>query len=458
MKRDGYLIEEIIEQANLEASFDEVVSGEERKSSTEGKWLLAHRDDFLSSVRGEILSGKISLFPVHRAPTKIELENGGCVPKEVKEGGKVRRIQVFCMAARIKVNAIMRIVDKHLKKRYIRTTSASIKGRGMHDLKAYIEDDLRHGDGKITYWYKFDIRKFYDTVVQDFAMYALDHVFKDKLFLLLMEQLVRLLPGGLGMSMGLRASQGVCNLLLSAFLDHYVKDILMVLFFYRYCDDGVNGSNSKRYLWMLRNEVHECINSIGQEIKNNECIFPVKEGLDFLGYVIYPSHTILRKRVKQNFARKLKRIKSRKRRRELIGSLWGLAKHCKSWHLLETLLYPSELNKLKKKRMKSFAELGISYKPADEKKRFPNKATQLRKLVNVKIEILDFERDVKTKYGNRCLVMFRDTRTNETSKFFTDCDEMKQNLEAALEMNEIPFETVIDVEYFGDNGMKYKFT
>ena len=457
MKRDGYIIEEIVEQQNLEESFDTVVCGTVRKNTFEGKWLIAHREEFLASVREEILSGHISLYPIHREPTEEEIEHGGFKPKDIVEGGKQRHIQVFCMAARIKVNAIMSVVDKHLYRRYIRTTSASIKNRGMHDLMQYIKKDMDlHPE--LTHWYKFDVRHFYDTVIQDFAMYALRRVFKDKTFLCLMEQLVHLLPDGLGMSMGLRASQGVCNLLLSVFLDHYLKDKYGVKLFYRYCDDGLIGASSKLYLWECRTIVYDCIERIGQKIKYNDRIFPIENGLDFLGYVIYPKYTLLRKRVKQEYARKLHRVKSRKRRVEIVGSLWGMAKHCNSWNLMKTLLYPKEFNKIKKKRMKSFSELGISYKPSDGKKRFPNKATQLRQLVNVKREVMDFERDVQTKYGPRCLVMYRDSRTNEISKFFTDCDEMKQNLEAVQQMGEFPFTTVIAAEYFGDNKVKYKFT
>ena len=108
--------------------------------------------------------------------------------------------------------------------------------------------------------------------------------------------------------------------------------------------------------------------------------------------------------------------------------------------------------------MKDFSELQYSYTPADGKKRFPNKATQLRQLVNVSIEILDFERDVQPKFGKRWLVKFRDPRTNETSKFFTDCEEMKQALDAAEAANFIPFKPVIVAEFFGDNKAKYKFT
>ena len=461
-KKEGYIIAEIIEQSNLEESFDTVVRGTLRKSLEEGKWLLAHREEFLASVRDEILSGEICLMPVHREPTETELLNGGFTPKDIVEGGKHRNIQVYCMAARIKINAVMSVVDKHLLKRYIRTTCASIKNRGMHDLKEYIERDM-HLYPDIKYWFKFDIRKCYETIKQDFVMYAYRKVFKDKLLLKILDVFTRMMDEGL--SLGKRDSQTSCNLLLSVFLDHYLKDRYGIKHFYRYCDDGVIGHHSKLYLWWCRDITHECIAHIGQEIKQSERVFPVEEGLDFLGYKIFPdakkegyTYAKLRKRVKQKNARKLAKLKSRKRREIVIGSLWGLCKHGKCWHLLEALLYPSELNKLKKKRMKTFSELGIRYKPADGKKRFPNRAVQLRQLVNVRIEVLDYEESVKTKYGDRCLVMYRDTRTNELAKFFTDCEEMKQALASAKDMGEIPFSSVIDAEYFGDGKIKYRFT
>lgn len=449
MKRDGNIIEEIIQQSNLEESFDTVVRGTKRKSLREGKWLIAHRESFLQSAKEEILSGKISLIPLHRKPSEEEIKTGGYHTKIIKEGGKIREIQVYCMAARIKINAVMCVVDQHLKRRYIRTSGASIKGRGMHDLKAYIQRDIKL-DPTLRYWHKFDIRKFYDTVKQDFVVYCLHRVFKDKLLLRILEDFVHLMPDGIRMSMGMRSSQGLCNLLLSTFLDHYIKDRYGVEHFYRYCDDGLIGASNKRFLWECRDICHERINAINQEIKPSERVFPIEEGLDFLGYQIFPDHTLLRKRVKKNFARKFAKVKSRKRRVQLVGSLYGMCKHADCRNLMKKLLTPRE--------MKDFSELQYSYTPADGKKRFPNKATQLRQLVNVSIEILDFERDVQTKFGKRWLVKFRDPRTNETSKFFTDCEEMKQALEAAEAANFIPFKTVIVAEFFGDNKAKYKFT
>ena len=147
MKRIGYVIEEIIEQSNLDNSFDTVLRGNHRKRLREGKWLLAHRREFLDKLRERIIAADLSKYMRFH-------------PKLVYEGAKWRNIQVFPMSARIAINAVMSVVDRHLKQRFIRTTGASIKGRGLHDLKHYIERDIANDPIGTRYVYKFDIRKF----------------------------------------------------------------------------------------------------------------------------------------------------------------------------------------------------------------------------------------------------------------------------------------------------------
>lgn len=121
MKRYGYIIEEICEWGNLCDAFNTVVRGTERKRLREGKWLIAHHDEFLESVANEIRSGHIDLGKWH--------------PKDIMERGKQRHLQVFDMKTRIKVAAVMIVVDRYLRRRFIRTTASSIKGRGVQDLK-----------------------------------------------------------------------------------------------------------------------------------------------------------------------------------------------------------------------------------------------------------------------------------------------------------------------------------
>ena len=54
----------------------------------------------------------------------------------------------------------MTVVDKHLRRRFIRTTSASIQGRGTHDLMKFICRDMETDPEGTGYGYKFDIHHF----------------------------------------------------------------------------------------------------------------------------------------------------------------------------------------------------------------------------------------------------------------------------------------------------------
>lgn len=434
MRREGYIIEEIVEYGNMSDSFYTVLRGTKRKRSRQGRWLLAHRDEVIRDLTERIASGTFTVKDYRE--------------REIVEGGKLRNIQVLSMYDRIGVHAVMNVVDRHMRKRFIRTTSASIKERGMHDLLAYIRRDLEEDPDGTRYCYKFDISKFYDNVQPDFVMYCVKRIFKDKRLIALLDGFVRMMPSGI--SIGLRSSQGLGNLLLSVFLDHYLKDRYGVRHFYRYCDDGVVLGKSKAELWLVRDVVHELVEQIDLEVKSNERVFPVSEGIDFLGYVIYSSkHVELRKRIKQKMASKMHEVRSRKRRRELIASFYGMAKHANC-----NMLF----NKLTGKQMKSFKDLKVAYKPEDGKKRFSGAVVSIRELVNLPIVVKDFETGIKKEQGeDRCIVAI--DQNGEPKKFFTNSEEMKNILAQIREMPDgFPFETTIRTETFGKGRTKYVFT
>ena len=418
----------------MEDSFNQVLRGTKGKRSRQGRYLLAHKEEVLEELTAQIASGSFRVKDYHE--------------REIVEAGKLRRIQILSMKDRIAVHAIMSVVDEHLRRRFIRTTSASIKRRGMHDLLSYIRRDLKDDPDGTRYCYKFDVSKFYESVEQDFVMYCVGRIFKDKKLISMLENFVRLMPEGI--SIGLRSSQGLGNLLLSVFLDHYLKDRYGVRHYYRYCDDGVVLGKTKAELWKIRDAVHEWINSIGLSIKPNERVFPVGEGIDFLGYVIYaPDHVRLRKRIKQKFARKMHEVKSRRRRRELVASFYGMAGHADCNMLFK---------KLTGKEMRSFKDLNVSYKPEDGKKRFPGTVVSIRELVNLPIIVKDFETGIKTEQGeDRCIVSIE--QNGEPKKFFTNSEEMKNILAQVREMPDgFPFETTIKTETFGKGRTKYVFT
>lgn len=434
MRREGHIIEEIVAYPNMAQSFDQVLRGTARKRSRQGRYLLAHREEVIAELSQKIASGSYEIA-------------GGYRERTIVESGKERHIQVLTMKDRIAVHAVMSVVDEHLKRRFIRTTSASIKGRGMHDLKSYIERDLHeHPDGT-QFCYKFDISKFYESVSQQSIIDCVRRIFKDEKLNVILERFIRMMPSGV--SIGLRSSQGLCNLLLSVHLDHVLKDGLGVSFYYRYCDDGVVLAGTKEELWRIRDIVHDLVESIGLKIKDNERVFPVSDGIDFLGYVIYPDHALLRKRIKKKFARKMGEVKSRKRRSVLVASFYGMAKHAQCNNLF---------NKLTGTEMKSFKDLNVAYKPDDGKKRFPGAVVSIRELVNLPIVVRDFEMGVKTSQGeDRCVVAIE--QNGEQKKFFTNSEEMKNILQQVSEMPDgFPFETTIKAETFGKGKTKYVFT
>ncbi len=433
MRRDGHVIEEIVSVENMEASFKAVLRGKHRKTSRVGRLLIANKDAVIAELQRRISDGSYRV--------------SGYREMHIVEAGKSRTIQVVPLKDRIAVNAIMRVVDEHLHRRFIRTTSASIRNRGMHDLLEYIRRDIAEDPDGTRFCYAFDVRKFYESVDQQVAVDAVHHVFKDRLLLGMLEGFIHLMPHGL--SMGLRSSQGLANLVLSIHLDHVLKDRFGIRYFYRYCDDGRILAGTKRELWLARDAVHQCIESIGLEVKPNDRIFPIEEGIDFLGYVIYPDHIGLRKRNKQTFARKMHEIESRTRKRELIASFYGMTKHADCRRLFKQLTGID---------MKNFKDLGVSYVPADGKKRFKGEVVSIRQLVGFPIVVHDFETGIKTEQGDdRCIVQIE--LEGKMCKFFTNSEEMKNILQQIREMPDgFPFETTIKSERFGLHKTKYVFT
>lgn len=382
MKRLGKtsnIIGQICAYDNISNSIDVVLRGRKRKRSRVGRYILKHRDEIISKLQKEIREGTFCVTQYHEYL--------------VKDGPKVRRVQSVNMYERIGCNAIMHIVEAYALRRYIRTTGSSIKGRGMHDLRKYIQKDIMLDPEGTAFGYKFDLKKFYESIYQDFMMYALRRMFKDRILLTILERFVRMMPKGL--SIGLRSSQGFGNILLSMFLDHYLKDKMGIKHFYRYCDDGLALAKDKKTLWKIRDVVHNRAEFMMLDVKHDERVFPRKEGIDFLGYVTYGSDfSKLRKRNKQNAARKLHKLKSKKRIAEVTASLYGQCKHanCRNLFYRLTEMTMSEYVRLSETKIKEKA-----HKKAIEKGQwFEGETIRMSELVGEEFLVRKFKKNVVT--------------------------------------------------------------
>lgn len=417
----------------MDAAFDEVVGdlNKERREELEAK-----KDKIIGQLQKSIEEGTFRVEHYHEF--------------EVKDGPKVRRVQSPIIRERIGCNAIMRIVERYIYPTVIKTSAASIKGRGMHKLAKKLRRDVENDREGTRYYYQCDIRKFYESIEQDLMTECVERHVKDRTLLPILRSFITLMEHGL--SIGLRSSQCYGNLFLSS-VDHYMKEVVGVKYYYRYCDDIVMLAGSKSELWQYRDALWQKIKELGLHIKPSEAVRPISEGIDFLGFVYDGEKSRLRKRTKQNAARKLARLKSRKRRRQIIGSFKGMAK----WGDCKNLYY-----KLTGQSMNKFKDFKLQYVSEDGKKHFAGQTVSQKKLVNLELAIEDFETEVPTPNGKRTVVSFsylNGQNKGQKAKYFTDDKMQLQYLTKIREMNGLPFETVIqlDAEVSG-NITKYIFT
>lgn len=156
MHREGYIMQEITSYGNMSEAFDRVLRGKKRKKCRQGRYLLAHREEVIAELTAKLADGSFRLGNYHE--------------RIICENGKVRHLQIISMYDRIAVYAVMNVVDQHLHKRFIRTTGASIKKRGTHDLRKCMQLDMERDPEGTRYCYEFDIKHFYDNTKPEFVM------------------------------------------------------------------------------------------------------------------------------------------------------------------------------------------------------------------------------------------------------------------------------------------------
>ena len=327
------LVPEIVSLTNMVESFDYVVNHlayERQKELYRPKC-----KKWVESLTREIADGsfRISKDDVNEI--------------HVKDGPKERDVQAPKIYKRIGIHAIMVVIERYTYPTLIKNTASSIKGRGMHWLHHIIEDDLKNVGQEYPFYYKNDIHHYYDSIDQNKMKEVIREYVSDPILLPILDSFITLMPAGL--SKGLRSSQCFSNLYLSPVHHRMLKEVPSYkiinsdgveetrYLYYNYCDDTGFRAKTKKELWRLRDIYVSEVERLGLTVKSNEAVRPISDGLDMCGYVHYPTHSLIRKRIKQNAARKLSKVKSRKRRKEIIGSFKGMACHADGKNLVRKL-------------------------------------------------------------------------------------------------------------------------
>ena len=109
-----------------------------------------------------------------------------------------------------------------------------------------------------------------------------------------------------GLPIGNLTSQFFANVYLNR-LDHFIKEELGFERYVRYVDDFIILDENRRKLEEVVNKIGSFLNKNLQLnlCKEKTILQPIESGIDFLGYFVKPSHTLVRRKVVGRFKKKL---------------------------------------------------------------------------------------------------------------------------------------------------------
>jgi retron-type reverse transcriptase len=233
---------------------------------------------------------------------------------------------------RILHHAIMNVLEPLFVSTFTADTYSCIKGRGIHAAANSLKQALKDATGT-QYCLKLDIKKFYPSVDHAILKQLLCKKIKDTDLLNLLDGII---DSAEGLPIGNYLSQYFANFYLTYF-DHWLKEDLQVKYYFRYADDMVILADNKPYLHQVLSEIRNYLqDNLNLIAKENYQVFPVdSRGIDFVGYVFRHTHTLMRKSIKQNFARAV----AKNNNSQSIASYNGWAQHCNSKHLIKKLFH-----------------------------------------------------------------------------------------------------------------------
>ena len=202
-----------------------------------------------------------------------------------------------------------------LDKKLVYDNSACRIGKGTHFAIGRVSKflhDFYKKNGSNGYFLKCDIRKFFDNIDHCVLKKKLSKVIKDERVLTLLYQIIdsfEVTPGK-GLPLGNQTSQWFAIFYLDGF-DRLIKERLKIRYYSRYMDDCVLIHRDKNYLKYCLKQMKRCTDELEIDFNEKTEIFPLKNGVDYLGWHIYltESGKVIRKvkqQTKYKYKRKLK--------------------------------------------------------------------------------------------------------------------------------------------------------
>ena len=241
---------------------------------------------------------------------------------------------------RIVQHAIMNVIEPIWDRMLISDSYACRSGKGIHAGSRRVMEFVR----RYRYCLKCDISKFYPSVDHDILFGIIQRKIKCRRTLELLRNIIYSIGGGKNVPIGNYTSQWFGNLYLNE-LDQHLKHKWHIKPYARYCDDFVLFDDDKSVLNIMSAVIKDFVWDKLRLTLSKCDLFPVTQGVDFLGYRHFRNYLLLRKSTAQRIKRRLRLLPTLLERgkisldsyRSSLASSMGWLKWCNSHNLALSL-------------------------------------------------------------------------------------------------------------------------
>lgn len=248
---------------------------------------------------------------------------------------KQRSIHKASVCDRLIHQAFVSAVEPVFERRFIYDSYSCRANKGTHAgvarLRVFLQKASKNNT-RTVYALKCDIKKFFDSIDHEIMYSLLSSQISDPQVLQLAKIIIHSFARapGKGLPLGNVTSQLFANIYLHE-LDFFVKHQLREKFYVRYCDDFIIIHPSKKH---LLEQISRIEAFLGQHLQlqlhpHKVEIRSYHQGVDFLGSVVKPTATLIRRKTK---ARMLRKTNSKN-----LSSYLGVCSHAAGYELSQAL-------------------------------------------------------------------------------------------------------------------------
>jgi len=251
-----------------------------------------------------------NLIELHQNLSNHNYKHGGYQAFKINDT-KPRDIHKATVCDRLLHHAIYRILYPFFDRTFVADSYSCRINKGTHKAINKFRDyaNIVSKNNTKTCWVlKCDIRKFFANIDHQILLKILTEYIPNEDILALLENIIESfsIKDGVGLPLGNLTSQLLVNIYMNRF-DQFVKHQMKAKYYIRYADDFVFFSEDKK---QLEKDVLAVQKFLAEELKlelhpNKVFIKTLSSGVDFLGWINFTDHRVLRTATKRRMLRKL---------------------------------------------------------------------------------------------------------------------------------------------------------